>query len=292
MRHASETTAPGKNFVIAVEEPESHLHSSAIHEIKDVLAELSKRHQVVVTTHNPLFVDRAKQSANILVMKGRARPAHSIEEIRKALGVRAADNLRHAELLLITEGDDDSLALSALLSHASGRIKHALGLKSIAFDSLNGASNLSYKLGLARAAICSTHCILDNDEAGRKAFERAEQDGLTNLAEANFITCLGRPESEIEDLYDSKLYEPLLLNKYGVALSPDFKGKKKWSDRLKDVFLRQGKPWNEAIENDVKRTIAAKVAEEPGNALLSACRSAFDALVQAIERRLEERGTT
>jgi predicted ATPase len=86
MRHASEKSAHGKNFVIAIEEPESHLHPSAIHELRDVINELSGNHQVVLTTHCPLFVDRANISNNIIVHGKKARPAKKVQEIRDILG--------------------------------------------------------------------------------------------------------------------------------------------------------------------------------------------------------------
>ena len=93
MRHASESGSTGKNFVIAIEEPESHLHPSAMHALRKVFRELSQKYQVVITTHSPLFVDRTNVSSNILVNKNKAAPARSIEQIRSLLGVRVSDNL-------------------------------------------------------------------------------------------------------------------------------------------------------------------------------------------------------
>ena len=101
------TSGLGKNLVLALEEPESHLHPNAIHQLKGVLQEIATRHQVIMTTHCPLFVDRTSIRSNILVNNRMARPARSIQELRMALGVRAADNLQHAELILLVEGDDD-----------------------------------------------------------------------------------------------------------------------------------------------------------------------------------------
>lgn len=289
MRHAAETAARGRQLVIAIEEPESHLHSSAVHEIRLVLRDLSTKHQVVVTTHNPLFVDRVHPSANILVSQRKARPAKSVKEIREILGVRAADNLRHAELVVVAEGDDDCQALVSLLRHHSPKLCAAIDNQMLAIDSLNGASNLAYKLGSLRAAICSTHAVLDDDKAGQDSYRRAESEGLITLAECNLITCPGRKEAELEDLYDSALYTGFLKNKYGVTLSPEFKSSKKWSERMAGVFKRQGKPWSDKIERELKMTIAAKVEVDPGNALLTTCRASFDSLVAALEGRLDER---
>ncbi|MBK9166489.1 MAG: AAA family ATPase [Bryobacterales bacterium] len=288
MRHAAETSASGRQLVIAIEEPESHLHSSAVHEIRDVLKDLSAKHQVVVTTHNPLFVDRIHPASNILVSQRRARPAKSVKEIREILGVRASDNLRHAELVVVVEGDEDCQSLGALLGHVSQSLREAIHDQVLALDSLNGASNLAYKLGSLRAAVCATHCVLDDDRSGREAYKRADQEGLVTLAECNFITCPGRSEAELEDLFNPAVYVDLLKNRYRVALSPEARSSKKWSERMGEVFKRQGKPWDDSTKRDVKAAIAAKVAEVPDAALLDSCRASFDALVSALEARLRE----
>jgi len=288
MRHVAETAAKGKHLVIAIEEPESHLHSSAVHEIRDVLRDLAARHQVVVTTHNALFVDRVRTSANILVQGRKARPAKSIGEIRDILGVRASDNLRHAELVVVAEGADDCEALAALFAYSSPKLRKALDDQTMTLDSLNGATNLAYKLGLLRAAICATHTVLDDDAAGQTAFKRAEAEGLASYADTNFITCPGRKEAELEDLYDPISYASLLRNRYGVNLSGKSSSNRKWAQRMADEFKRQGKPWNDAVEADVKASIAACVSATPSTALLAQCRSSFDSLVQALENRLDE----
>jgi len=288
MRHAAETAARGRHLVIAIEEPESHLHSSAVHEVRDVLRELSAKHQVVVTTHNALFVDRIMPAANILVSKRKARPARSVKEIREILGVRAADNLQHAELVVVAEGDEDCVALLSLLRHYSSRLRDAIGNQTLALDSLNGAHNLAYKLSSLRAAICISHCVLDDDKAGRSAFARAESEGLVTPAECNFMTCPGRREAELEDLYDYSIYADYLHNKYRVSFTSDFRSNKKWSERMASLFKRQGKQWTERIRLEVKGNIAAKVAADPANALLRPCRASFDALVTALEERLEQ----
>jgi putative ATP-dependent endonuclease of OLD family len=83
MKHASHSGSSNRHLVLAIEEPESHLHPHAIHQLKDVLDELSTQHQVILTTHCPLFVDRTNLKSNILVNKRKASPAKSIGELRK-----------------------------------------------------------------------------------------------------------------------------------------------------------------------------------------------------------------
>lgn len=287
MRHASESGALGRQLILAIEEPESHLHPKAIHQLRGVIADIAKQHQVIMTTHCPLFVDRTSIKSNILVHGNKALPAKDVRQIRNILGVRSADNLQNAELILVVEGEDDRRALAALLKCNSTPLNFAFTQGAIAIESLFGGSNLSYKLGQIRETMCIAHCYLDHDKAGLDAQQRAEKDGLIILADVNFSTCNGMKESEIEDIYEESLYSNMLQNRYGVSiLSPKFKGNDKWSNRLRETFKHNGKPWSDQIEAKVKAEVAELVETNPGAALNQHKRSSFDALVQALEAKL------
>ena len=291
MQHASEIGAKGKSFVIAIEEPESHLHPSAMHALRRVIAELSGKYQLVITTHSPLFVDRKNIKSNILVHKNKAVPAKSVDQIRSILGVRASDNLRHAELVIVVEGDEDKTALTALIRENSTQLAGALDSGRLAFETLAGGSNLSYVLGLLRdALLCSFHCFLDNDEAGRRSYEKAKSEGLVDIADVNFAAVGGMADSELEDLYELDFYRELIWNQYGVALDSNAKfrsNKRKWSERVSEVFKASGKPWNDGIKMSVKAKVSALVASDPKNALNVHKRSVVDNFVQAVTEKLK-----
>jgi putative ATP-dependent endonuclease of the OLD family len=284
MRHASESSGAGRNLILAIEEPESHLHPNAIHQLKGVVAEIANKHQVIMTTHCPLFVDRAAIKSNILVHDNKARPAKNVRQIREILGVRAADNLQHAELILIVEGEDDRNSLRALLAAHSKAVGSALDQGTLGIESLHGGSNLCYKLSQIREAICAAHAFLDYDTCALRASEKAQQEGLLTLANVTFATCMGMKESEFEDLIDEALYAPLLINRYGVSIqNPKFRGNSKWSDRLATTFRHQGKPWSSQIEAKVKAEISELISSNAGMALNIHKRASFDALTRALE---------
>ena len=289
MRHASERSGLVRNFVVAIEEPESHLHPRAIHELRDVLNQLARKHQVVLTTHCPLFVNRAELRSNVVVSNSRARPAKSVDELRKILGVRASDNLRHAELVLLVEGEGDAIAVKALLRHQSKRVNDAIDSGALAIDWLSGGANLGYKASLIRDSLCLVHCFLDDDKCGQQSFEKTIAEGLLSDGDVNFAAGDGRRESEIEDLYEASLYAPMIKNTYRVLLAcPPFRSNKKWSDRMKATFKKHGKPWNDRVEAELKRKVAELVATSPEAALAHNGRGPFDALVKALEQRLFE----
>lgn len=287
MRHASESGSRGRHLLIAIEEPESHLHPRAIHQLRGVLQELASKHRLVVTTHCPLLVDRVCVENNIIVAGNRAKHAGSVEEIRRTLGVRAADNLQHAELVLVVEGEDDKKALRALLAARSKAIAQALQNGTLAIESLNGGNNLAYKLGMLRDALCLTHAFMDNDSAGLQAAERAREEGLLPESELHVASCRGLRESELEDLYDTSLYEQMLKTEYTVSVDVSaFRSKQKWSDRLSDVFRTQGKRWDAQVEMNVKARVASLVSERPDAALSPHKESVIDGLKAALEERL------
>lgn len=290
MRHASERGAAGRNLIIAVEEPESHLHPNAIHELRRVLHDLTQQHQVVISTHCPLFVDRADVSRNIIVNKRQARPANTVREIRTILGTLVSDNLTNAEAIVLVEGEDDRTALSALLAHASEILRRALEEGILALDSLAGASNLAYKVSLVHRAQCQCYCFLDADKPARLAFGKCTAQNLLRPADVTFATCEGFAEAEIEDMYLPGLYGPMILDKYGVSLeSAKFRNNRKWSRRMRDTFTQQGKIWDD-LEAEVKMDVARLVASSPGAALDPRRRSALDALVRSLEKLLTKSG--
>lgn len=287
MRQVSDSSAPGKQLILAVEEPESHLHPNAIHQLRRVIGDIARTSQVIMTTHCPLFIDRTSIKSNIIVHNNRAIPAKDIKQLRTILGVRASDNLQHAELILVVEGEEDRRALKALFPKRSKALQAALAQGSLGIESLQGGSNLSYKLSQIRETLCASHVFMDNDKCGLDAVKKAQNDGLLELADVQFTVCQGAKESEIEDLYDESLYAAMFQNKYGVSTaSPRFKGAGKWSDRLRAAFNHQGKPWSERIEAAVKSDVSALVETSPDTALNAHKSTSFDALVRALESKL------
>lgn len=274
--------------IIAIEEPESHLHPAAIHQINEIIKDLSESHQVVLTTHNPLFVDRFDIKSNIIINNGKATPAKNINQIRELLGIKASDNLVNASYVLVVEGADDVISLRALLSYLSESVKKAINSHLLVLEEIGGAGNLSYKLSTLNNALCVFHTFLDHDDAGRQAYEKAESDGLLTLKANTFVTCNGAADTEFEDCLNVELYKAVFNEEFGVNLDhSSFKGNKKWSDRVRSTFLSHGKPWNDKVESAAKLLVANAVKSNPENALNSHKRGSIDALVSSIENLLK-----
>lgn len=248
--------------VIAIEEPESHLHSGAIHELVDVIKSMSVENQVIITTHNPLFVQQNNIKANVIVEQGTAHAAKNIAEIRETLGVMPTDNLRDANKVLVVEGEDDKIALSRILPAVSEEIGRALGTNTLVIKPLHGASNLSHELYDLKNCLCKYVVLLDNDEEGRKALDRAMKQGLLTETEYKLTVCPGSKDSEFEDCLKKEVYQDVLNAKYDIRLEgPEFRNSGKWSDRVKAARIKYGGRWTDTVESQVKIDVAEAIPE-------------------------------
>lgn len=288
VRHISKKSSKHRNLILAIEEPESHLHPAAIQRLSSVLNEISTQQQVIITTHSPLLVDRTKINNNILVNKSKALAAKNIAQIRDILGVQVSDNLTSANWVLLVEGEEDKRIMKTWLAESSPKLKKAFDANQIIIDDLQGGTNLSYKLSQYKNMMCNTFSYLDNDSCALQSYERAKSQGLINLDSIVFSTCPGRACSEIEDLIAPDTYIESIQNNFGVVLKGNlFKNNKKvWSDRVEDVFLNQGKIWNKKIENEVKNIVAERVEQIGLDSLNPKCRSSIDSLIESLCKKM------
>ena len=249
--------------VLAIEEPESHLHPESARQLYDTIMVLAETHQVVLTTHSPLFVNRVNLGENIIVNGGKATPVKKIKEIRDVLGTHVSDNLTNAEHILMVEGEDDKIVLDKILPNMSSAIKRAIQNGTLIIDYIGGSGNLPYKLSFYRNLQCKYHVLLDNDDAGRRAGEDAERQGLLSVRNVTYTICNGSPNAEIEDCYCKDTYQDLIFNEFGVNINvSEFRSNKKWSDRIADCFRSQGKQWNDSMEKRVKLAVASAIPED------------------------------
>lgn len=280
--------------VIAIEEPESHLHSGAIHSLVDVIHKMAINSQVIISTHNPLFVQQNQISSNIIVDSGTAHVAKSISEIREILGVLPSDNLRNARYVLLVEGEDDKLSLNKLLPHYSETIKKFLLSNQLVIKSLGGASNLAHDAADLKNCMCKFVALLDYDRAAQEAADKAITRGVIQDKQVKYTICNGSPEAEFEDCLKPNIYKKVILEKFGVNIDvPEFRGNQKWSERLKKVFQSQGSRWSDSIELKVKFEVASSIPDSEkitniDEIVIKEKSSFMQGLVSVLEVMLEE----
>lgn len=278
---------PQRTYLLAVEEPEAHLHPGAIHKLRQALDEIADSDQVILTTHSPILVRRDNPQGNILVNNNTAAPASSLSLVRESLGIRLPDNMSSAEVVLLVEGKHDQTIVSHLLRTESALIEAALREGRLEIRSAHGASNIPYQYRLFRDSVCSTHILLDNDKQGRKACSDLESKESLNANDVTMVTANDMNESEIEDLLDPSIYTRLLQEKYNVEVNADSTNpEKRFAHRAKDYFGASGQRWNDSVEANLKTDIAEAVTSLTTIPIIEKRRGVVRALTNAILRKL------
>lgn len=247
--------------IIAIEEPESHLHPSAMHELRQAIQDLTNDSQVVVSTHNPIFVDREELVNNLLVSNNKVKTVKKIKEIRECLGIRTSDNLIHSNKMILVEGESDKKIITKIIQERSPKLARKIKEGDLTVFSLNSASKLSYHLKWFQDQLCSCFVILDKDKSGNESITRHLESKELDQRSYALITAKGLTESEIENLINIEFYKDIVLDKFCIdLLSTDFTKKKtKWSDALTEVLTQAGKSIVLKDLEDLKKSIAEKV---------------------------------
>lgn len=140
--------------------------------------------------------------------------------------------------------------------------------------------------------LCTYTVLLDDDEEGKKAFDKASKDNLIKAKDVIFTTCIGMAEAEFEDCIKPTVYQQRIKEEYGVDLSiiSDFKKNGKWSNRVKSSFKKIGKPWNDIIENQVKALVVEEIKnhKKVEEIIIPQKKGFLDGLVSSIENMITE----
>ncbi len=158
----------------------------------------------------------------------------------------------------------------------------------IALDHLGGASSLSQKASFYKSSACDIQAFIDNDAAGKLAVEKAVLARTLKIADVNLSFYPGKDESELEDLYDKKVYRDGFFSEFGVDVTKKPIGKKsgKWSDLLSKLFLESGKTWTNSQKDACKIWLADFAANHADTIILEKTSGALDAFVVTVEDKI------
>lgn len=271
----------GKTLIFGIEEPESHLHSSAIYEIKETLRSLSTSFQVLITTHSPILIQRDRIESNVILRKvdgehfsSTAQPARNLADVRTALGIRAHENMTTAEVVVVVEGATEERVLAPLFSRVDARLEGLVEGGRIRVLGAGGAGNIG---GVVRAlARDATSCIvlLDSDAAGDDAAIRISRSGL--IAPSDILRVPAREgcaETEFEDVFSVASYVNFISTALALPLNADqfeafraLSGRRgnrcaKWSVVMESICRSAGLDWQEHSET-AKRAFADGVVAD------------------------------
>ena len=245
--------------LVAIEEPESHLHSGAIHKLNEILRDISLKQQVLITTHNPCFVNHSDISSNIIVSEGSCRPASNIVELRNELGILVSETLVTVDNMVIVEGESDSKILGKLLSLFNDKIANSMMNGVLEFYPAYSASKVLNNINVFENWLVNCYAVFDNDQSGRAAYEEMYKQGKRNMS---LLPPRGKNEVEIEDLIPFEILRNALDPYVNIDTDVFKKCRLKFSSNIKSLFTSQGKILAEEIEKEIKIKIAKLVIED------------------------------
>lgn len=110
---AEHTVNDEESYIFAIEEPETFLHPGAQRTLLESLKKIAEHHQVIITTHSPVFASEVNNKNIIVAQKTHTESIYnqgdniSAELLAEELGVRANDNILNSKLLIFVEGSND-----------------------------------------------------------------------------------------------------------------------------------------------------------------------------------------
>ncbi|MDN5668349.1 MAG: ATP-binding protein [Renibacterium salmoninarum] len=273
------------DLVLLVDEPEAHLHSRAVHDLLALFTKIAREQQVVLATHNPIFVNRETVAANVLVRSNAASAARSVQSIREVLGVSLQDNLDSAEVVVLTEGWTDAKILPAALSRFNPKAGKDIISGRVIFKAARGTGNLSTFIKRERSTACRILAVLDGDDAGLGTAERLDRDGVLERKNIFILRDSGRVASEIEDLLEPAVYLDALETKFGRRFTENqFKNpRRKWSQNFTLAASTLGLSGSETeLLKDAKVAVSESAVAAAGQAIKATSLPVLEALSEAI----------
>ena len=253
-----------KAYILAIDEPEAHLHPDAIRIINNTLRQLAQSQQVIVATHSPILVGQTRSHTNILVEDSTAQMRPTLKRIRQCLGIQLSDSLASAPICILVEGITDCTIYRTLLCETSTKIKKGFENSQISIIPTLGVGNLGKSLE-------KSHRI---DKSEIRLIPREKRHPAS--------------EVELEDIIQPNFIASALNEKFGNSFkADDFENvKTKWSNNFKRAAQTSG---IHGIAIDSAKTAISIAVEKHGiTALRTEYRDYIERLAQTLEGMLDE----
>lgn len=268
-------------LVLLVDEPEAHLHSRAVHDLLALFTKIARQQQVVLASHNPIFVNREVVGANILVRNNAASSARTVQSVRDVLGVELHDNLDSAEVVVLTEGWTDADILPAILRQINPGAMKDLALGRVVFKAATGTGKMARLIQHERSTACRILVVLDGDGSGDNRAEQLHNDGILDRANIFVLREPGRDSSEIEDLIDPRVYLDALKTRFGREFKEtQFRNpRNKWSQNFLAAASAIGLS---GPDSDLLKEAKLAVSESVSRAEIQSAKESAMAVMEAL----------
>lgn len=218
--------------IILLDEPALRLHPRGQKDFLKMLEKISKKNQVIYTSHSPFLINR-NYPHRIRVLKKDPKKGTLInnkpysdgktrfwEPLKTAIGVCLGDLFSLDENNLIVEGISDQIIIMGVSNKLAIIDAPFLDLEKITIVPAMGAPSVAYLAKFAVAEGLGAIALLDNDSEGKKVFKQIkDEQGIT----VKNVDQLKKGAHTIEDLIPRDQYIEAVNSFYKRIELPDFK---------------------------------------------------------------------
>lgn len=208
------------DYVLLLDEPGLNLHASAQADLLRFFDDLSKKYQIVYTTHSPFMVDTEHlnrvrtcfetEEGTIISDSIQEKDPNTLFPLQAALGYDIAQNLFVSKNNLLVEGPADLIYLTSISSILEAE-KRTFLKDSITIVPVGGLDKVSTFISLLRGSKLNVACLLDafTDQKGKQKVSDLIIHKIIkekNIRFFNEFANNGKDAADIEDLFDKEEY--------------------------------------------------------------------------------------
>jgi len=221
------------DYILLLDEPGLNLHASAQADLLRFIEDLSKKYQIIYTTHSPFMVDSERldrvrtcyesDGGTIVSDSIQMKDADTLFPLQAALGYDIAQNLFISKNNLLVEGPSDLVYLTAISSIMESATRTALR-DDITIVPVGGLDKVSTFISLLRGSKLNIACLLDTftNQKGKQKVDdlvKAKIIKDKNIRFFNEFATNGKKTANIEDLFDPKEY----IDLFNEAFDSEYK---------------------------------------------------------------------
>lgn len=219
------------DYVLLLDEPGLNLHASAQADLLRFFEELSKKYQIIYTTHSPFMVESTHlqrvrtcfetEEGTVISDSIQEKDPNTLFPLQAALGYDLAQNLFVSKNNLLVEGPSDLIYLTLMSSILETDKKTHLN-EHITIVPVGGLDKVTTFISLLRGSKLNVACLLDTftDQKGKQKVDDLIRNKIIkekNIRFFNEFSNNGKNVADIEDLFDKEEY----LNIFNQAFNKE-----------------------------------------------------------------------
>ena len=220
------------DYVLLLDEPGLNLHASAQADLLRFIEDLSKKYQIIYTTHSPFMVESSNlnrvrtcletDEGTVISDSIQEKDPNTLFPLQAALGYDIAQNLFISKNNLLVEGPADLIYLT-VLSNILETEKRTFLKDNITIVPVGGLDKVSTFISLLRGQKLNIACLLDSfpDQKGKQKVDDLIRYKIIREKNIRFFdefVTSGAKTADIEDLFSKDEY----LKLFNEAFDKEF----------------------------------------------------------------------